>query len=96
MGQHSDANSHTRKGVVHAVFVKVWVPIALAALTMNDRCASKALQMPAQSPGGSANANPARCIFLQGALPTTKLEFDLPVLHHFTPNPELSKSSKPT
>lgn len=71
----------TRKGVVHAVFVKVWVPIALAALTMNDRCASKALQMPAQSPGGSANANPARCIFLQGALPTTKLEFDLPVLH---------------
>ena len=72
----------TRKGVVHAVFVKVWVPIALAALTMNDRCASKALQMPAQSPGGSANANPAQSIFfLQGALPTTKPEFDLPVLH---------------
>lgn len=71
----------TRKGVVHAVFVKVWVPIALAALTMNDRCASKALQMPAQSPGGSANANPARCIFLQDALPITKFKFDLPVLH---------------
>ena len=57
----------TRKGVVHAVFVKVWVPIALAALTMNDRCASKALQMPAQSPGGSANANPAQSIFFYKA-----------------------------